>query len=216
MKKLEAVKDGNGNIIITEDSFDYLLLCLDNQKFIQNTPHSQKIIDEYNNECRKILHQKYIFETCEDDYFLYKRYKYQDNITPWSVDDLAKVYELFKETKMVYKNIKKIKPLNNDLYKDGDSPCVDENGWIILEQENRPWLIERPLRYDNQYLTISEDGQTNRPWKKEEIIQICNKFNSYEYREKDYYKEELWKDQLSKMNPNIIEQYIRKLKIQNL
>ena len=34
MVKLNAYKDGVGNIIITEDSFDYLLNSLDNQKYI--------------------------------------------------------------------------------------------------------------------------------------------------------------------------------------
>lgn len=29
--------------------------------------------------------------------------------------------------------------------------------------------IERPIRYDNLYVTISEDGVNNRPWKKEEL-----------------------------------------------
>jgi len=36
MIKIEAKKDGKGNIIITEDSFEMLLACIDNQKFINN------------------------------------------------------------------------------------------------------------------------------------------------------------------------------------
>jgi hypothetical protein len=46
-----------------------------------------------------------------------------------------------------------------------------------VEPEPRPWLIERTLRYDCEYLTISEDGKKNRPWKKEEIDNIRKLFN---------------------------------------
>jgi len=36
----------------------------------------------------------------------------------------------------------------------------------------------RPFRGDNDYLTISENGKTNRPWKLEEIEQIKKLFNN--------------------------------------
>ena len=221
MVKLDIIKDGLGNIVITEDSFDFLLACLDNQKFIQviqgAPPENQIIIDNYNRECRKILHQKYIFETCEDDYFLFKRYKYQDKITSWSGDDVAKVYELFKDTRIEYKEPENLKPITNEEYKDGDEPLgVDENGWIICEPEPTPWLIERAIRHDGEYLTISEDGKINRPWKKDEIENIRDIFNGCEIKENGYYKEELWKDQLSKMDIFIVEKYLRKIKLQKL
>ena len=45
MVKLEARKE-NGNIIISEDSFEHLLSCLDNQKFVGElrveSPHTDR------------------------------------------------------------------------------------------------------------------------------------------------------------------------------
>lgn len=74
--KVDAHKDGKGNIIITEDSFEMLLGCLDNQKFIYEAPQNgdslsigigeynktqndiQNFIDDFNRECRNILHPR--------------------------------------------------------------------------------------------------------------------------------------------------------------
>lgn len=198
MKKLDAKKDGNGNIIISEDSFEMLLGCLDNQKFIGEAPQNgdsisigekgyyksqadiQAVIDEYNRECRKVLHQKYVFSTKEDDYFLLKKYEHQDNITPWSGNDVGLVYELFKDTRRKYKNTRELLPLDgSEKIMEGTNPIgKDSNGWLAVEIGPEPWLIERPLRYDGDYLTISEDGVNNRPWKKEEIEQIEKIFNN--------------------------------------
>lgn len=216
MMKLDAIKDGLGNIIITEESFEFLLTCLEHQKFkISNV--KQDVIDNYNNECKKILHQKYIFETFNDDYFLFKKYKYQDKIIPWSSQDVSKVYELFKNTEIEYKKPENLKPITNEEYKSGDKPLgVDENGWIVCEPESRPWLIERAMRYDDDYLTISEDGRNNRPWKKEEIKNIQMLFNGLKIEENGYYKEELWIDQLSKMENSVIENYLRKSKLNKI
>lgn len=73
MVKLDARKEGN-YIIIHKDSFEYLLACLDNQKFVHEAPPNgdalvigpekykatqeniQKIIDNFNRQCRSILH----------------------------------------------------------------------------------------------------------------------------------------------------------------
>ena len=212
-----AIKDGNGNIIITEDSFEFLLSCLDNQKF-NPAQQDQTIIDEYNSDCRNILHQRYIFETLSDDYFLTKRYLYQDKIAPWSSNDVSKVYELFKDTKIIREKPKDLRPvMDTDILKDDGVEVlgVTNDGWIVADIDER-WLIERPLRYDNDYLTISEDGSTNRPWKKEEIENISKIFYGYNINKNQYYKEELWKEQLSKMDINIIENFIRKTKIKNL
>ena len=211
MMKLEAIKNGKSEIVITEDSFEFLLSCLDNQKFIQSAPQNQIVIDNYNDECRKILHQKYVFETCEDDYFLFKRYMYQDCITPWSSDDVGKVYELYKDTKIIYKKPKKLFSIVDDDNDDDEPMAVDPKK--AVGPEDSPWLIERSIRHDNEYLTISEDGIKNRPWKKYEIEKINKLFNNDKIKEKNYYKEELWNDQLSKMDINVIEKFIRKAKI---
>ena len=215
MVKCNATKDGEGNIIITEDSFDFLLACLANQKFNKGAPpEHQEIIDDYYDQCRKVLHQKYIFETVEDGYFLTKKYLYQDDITPWSGNDVYKVYELFKNTKMEYK---KPEPISNDST-DLHVPEIitSSEGWFATESESRTWVIERAIRYDNSYLTISEDGIKNRPWKREEIEDIQNIFDGLEVKDNGYYKEELWQDQLSKMDNYIIEKYLRKLKLEKL
>lgn len=215
MVKLNAIKDGLGNIIISENSFEYLLNCLDNQKFAP-TQDMQNYIDFYNIECRTILHQEYIFETLEDGYFLTKRYRYQDKITRWSGNDVGKVYELFKDTRIEWEKPKNLKPITNESYIFGDEPLgITEDGWIILDPEPQPWLIERALRYDGDYLTISEDGKTNRPWKKEEIENIRKIFNGHT-EQIHYDVTELWRLQLEKMNISVIEQYLRKLKLKKL
>ncbi len=61
--KLKAVKE-NGNIIISEDSFEHLLNCLDNQKFMslpdvqsdRTIESMQDPIDDFNRQCRNLLH----------------------------------------------------------------------------------------------------------------------------------------------------------------
>lgn len=67
MVKLDATKE-NGFIIISEDSFEHLLNCLDNQKFIreinadaitcdykQVQNNMQQAIDDFNGQCRNLL-----------------------------------------------------------------------------------------------------------------------------------------------------------------
>lgn len=195
--KLEAIKDGKGNIVISENSFEMLLACLDNQKFIHEAPQNgdsisvgeegykqtqesiQTTIDEYNRACRNILHQKYVFETCDDGFWLTKRYEHQKELTPWSGEDVDKVNEIFKDTRIKWEKPKNLIPLDgSETIKAGTPPIgKTEDGWMVCEPEPRPWLIERPIRYDNDYLTISEDGVTNRPWTAEEIEKIKKLFN---------------------------------------
>jgi hypothetical protein len=192
--KIEAKKDGKGNIVISEDSFEMVLACLDNQKFIGEQPQNgdsisegeddywkiqednQKAIDYYNRECRKILHQKYIFSTDESGYFLIKKYEYQEEITPWTSKDVELIYELFKDTRITYKETRELLPLDGS--KESNQIDTTKDEWIEVEPESRPWLIERPLSYDYDYLTISEDGKYNRLWKQDEIEKITNLFNN--------------------------------------
>ena len=74
MVKLEAKKDGKGNVVISENSFEHLLNCLDNQKFVGEVPPNgdamdmdrdeynnvqidiQNAIDDFNRQCRNLLH----------------------------------------------------------------------------------------------------------------------------------------------------------------
>ena len=74
MVKLEAKKVGKGNVVISEDSFEHLLSCLDNQKFVGEAPPNgdamamdrneynnvqigiQNAIDDFNRQCRNLLH----------------------------------------------------------------------------------------------------------------------------------------------------------------
>jgi len=66
MVKLKATKH-EGNIIISEDSFEHLLNCLDNQKFIREINADattcdyvkvqreiQQAIDDFNSQCREL------------------------------------------------------------------------------------------------------------------------------------------------------------------
>lgn len=196
--KIEAKKDGKGNIVISEDSFEMILACLDNQKFVGELPQNgyllsvgedkyfttqqdiQNVIDSYNRESRKILHQKYVLRTESDGYFLAKKYEHQSEDTEWTGEDVGKVYELFKDTRIVYKKPENLLPLDGtEEIMEGTEPIgKTQDGWFAVEPEPRPWLIERPLRCDYQYLTISEDGKTNRPWKKEEIEKISEILNN--------------------------------------
>lgn len=196
--KIEAKKDGKGNIVISEDSFEMILACLDNQKFVGELPQNgdslsvgednywkgqqdiQNAIDHYNRESRKILHQKYVLRTESDGYFLAKKYEHQSEDTEWTGEDVGKVYELFKDTRIVYKKPENLLSLDeSEEIMEGTEPIgKTQDGWIAVEPEPRPWLIERSLRFDYQYLTISEDGKTNRPWKKEEIEKISEILNN--------------------------------------
>lgn len=147
--KLNAKKDGKGNVIITEDSFEMLLACLDNQKFVHEAPQNgdslsvgeevytstqesiQKAIDEYNKAARDILHSKFKYGTTFNGYCLLREYENQNGAIPWSNEDVNKISKLF-------------------------------NGK----------LIERSLPYDNMYLTIADGGEQDRQWTNEEIEKI--------------------------------------------
>lgn len=197
MIKLEAKKDGKGNIVITENSFEMLLACLDNQKFVGEAPQNgdslatgeeqykltqkdiQNTIDEYNRECRNILHQKLIIVVSEDGYYLVKSYDSQDDLIDWSFDDVLKIRELFKDTEILYKKPDNLLPLDGtESIMDGTNPIgKDERGFIYCEPtEKTPWLIERAIFKSEAYLTISEDGKENRRWKKEELEMIKKAF----------------------------------------
>jgi hypothetical protein len=196
--KIDAKKDGKGNIVISEESFDMLLACLDNQKFVGEQPQNgdslsvgvdeylkgqqdiQSTIDHYNRECRKILHQKYVLRTESDGFFLAKKYEHQQEDTEWSGEDVGLVYELFKDTRIIYNEKIDLLPLDgSEVIMEGTEPIgKDKDGWFIIEPEPRPWLIERVMRYDGIYLTISEDGKKNRPWKEDEILKISEILNN--------------------------------------
>jgi hypothetical protein len=198
MRKIEAKKDGKGNIVISEDSFGMVLACLDNQKFVGEQPQNgdslsvgkdeywkgqqdiQDTIDHYNRECRKILHQKYVLRTESDGYFLAKKYEHQTEDTEWTGEDVGLAYELFKDTRIIYNEIRDLLPLDGSeqIMEGAEAIEKDMDGWMPCVPEPSPWLIERSLRYDYAFLTISENGKTNRPWKPEEIIQIEHILNN--------------------------------------
>ena len=117
---INARKDGQGNIIITEESFKQLLDSAD-----------------IKDECLKILNEKYVFDTIEKGYYLTKRYEFQCDVTPWSGDDVGKVYDLFKNTRIEYEEPKNLKPVTNECIKGGTKPLgVDEHGWIVCEPDH--------------------------------------------------------------------------------
>ena len=199
MKKVEAFKDGKGNIVITEDSFEMVLACLDNQKFVGEGPcngdslsigkeeyyktqqNIQDTIDKYNRECRKILHQKLVFELKEDDYYLTKRYEFQDKIIGWSWVDALKIRDSVFKDSVINKEFKipeNLKPITKDtpIMKGTEPLGINEEGFVVCKPDPQPWLIERNVFTDEGHLTISEDGKNNRPWKKSEVEQIKNLF----------------------------------------
>ncbi len=67
--KLNATKK-DGFVIVSENSFEHLLNCLDNQKFIREInadattcdykkvqEENQKAIDDFNSQCRRLLNK---------------------------------------------------------------------------------------------------------------------------------------------------------------
>jgi hypothetical protein len=69
MVTLDAYLSGN-DVVISKDSFEHLLACLDNQKFVREInadaltcdyravqKETQTAIDDFNKQCRKLLHQ---------------------------------------------------------------------------------------------------------------------------------------------------------------
>lgn len=86
MVKLDAFKDGD-RISISEGSFEHLLNCLDNQKFVHNInadsltcdyrrvqKETQAAIDDFNRQCRALLHdsesddsQEFMYAGCAKD-----------------------------------------------------------------------------------------------------------------------------------------------------
>ncbi len=195
MKKIEAIKDGTGNIIISENSFKTLLAYLDIQKNVHETRHgryvgeeqyksaqqdTQNTIDEYSTACKKILHQKYVLETNNDEYWLSKRYEHQKELTPWSNKDISVVNELFKDTRIKWEKPENLRPIpEGAITMSGTNPIgMDENDFFVCEPEPTPWLIEAPMRRNGEYLTISEDGKINRPWEFNEIERVGWALNS--------------------------------------
>lgn len=153
---VEAKKDGLGNVIITENSFEMLLACLDNQKFVCEAPQNgdsiavgeeqykqtqqsiQATIDEYNRASRDILHQKLLIDVDkEEKIFLIKKYELQEQYIPWNSDEIIKIKSLFNES----------------------------------------FHIERNVFYGEVFLSISEDGKANRTWNDSEIYDIQKLFN---------------------------------------
>jgi len=182
--KVDAIKDGKGNIVISEYSFEMLLNCLDKQKFIgelseDQRSENQSVIDDYNRRCRDILNQKYVFGVTHDELSLYKRYEQQDENTEWTGNDVGLVYELFKDTVIKHEKSTDLLPLDgSEPLKEGSKPIgKTKGGWIAVEPEPGPWLIERAMRYENEFLTISEDGFKNRPWAQKEVENITKLFN---------------------------------------
>lgn len=174
---IDAIKDGEGNIIISEESFrevaDTLGLI---SSVLESTIKSSRLmidsadINDGYIHMNSILNQKYEFELLEDGYFLAKKFPLQSGYIPWNGIDAHKVRELFKDTKLVRDSEPEI-PLSSE--SSDEAPFAGDNP----EPTIGPWLIERSSRTDYIYLTISENGRTNRPWTLDELEQVKNQFN---------------------------------------
>ena len=113
MVKLNAYKDGKGNVIITEDSFDYLLNCLDNQKFIyefsciKNTiqEENQEIIDNFNTQCREVQYAKIEVVPSKNHWLLRKRFKNSDVDVMWQLEDVYKIIDILEIKSMIERSL---------------------------------------------------------------------------------------------------------------
>lgn len=127
MVKLEAKKDGNGNIIITEDSFEYLLNCLDNQKFIAGQPEeNQHIIDDFNSQCRDILNQHIVIDIKHYGLSLCKKYDKQDDLIKWLPEDVYLIDKILSSDTKLYI----------------ECPLMYDSDYLTISVDhinNRPW-----------------------------------------------------------------------------
>lgn len=116
MKKIEAYKNEYGDIVVSRDSFEMLLSCLDNQKFINNPVlngdylstskedryktqrEMQETIDFYNTSFRDILHDQYEVSVDKNQRSLRKKFaKTSQSYLPWTSFDLDKIQKHFTE-----------------------------------------------------------------------------------------------------------------------
>ena len=162
MITLNAFKDGQGHVVVSEDSFEMILACLDNQKFVNSPPMNgdsvaegpdayyakqqeiQETIDAYNRQCRDILHAPFDIYQDEHGYWLFKRYKGGKNL-PWTPEERDLVGSKFPDT----------------------------------------FLIERPLSSDDYGLTISEDRHENRLWTDDEVKMVNEVITAHHTRNRE-------------------------------
>lgn len=154
----DIYKDGKGNIIVSEDFFSILIGNIDSQ--------------QVSNYCRSILYQPIVIETKSENYYLTKRYSHQSDLISWyEGEEIAIVNELFKDT--VLKRPKRIHKATQDYFEYlDDLEKMEILCCQAIEQQPEPFHIETSFKSDGEYLTISEDGQNNRPWTEEEINKI--------------------------------------------
>lgn len=65
MVKFEGVQ-WKGFVLMTEDSFEHLLNCLDNQRSVSGG-EAQEAIDDYGRQCRRCLHEGIDIDKTIDD-----------------------------------------------------------------------------------------------------------------------------------------------------
>lgn len=161
--KQKLFKNGDGTITIDSSFFSTIICDLKTESLI--------------NYCSAINNQQLMIETRNDNFYLTKRYTHQNELLSWYDGyELIKIKELFNGTKL-----KAIEEDNRKTERYGEGAieiqgnsvnyCYMEYKEICLPK-NEPWHIETAFRSEGKYLTISEDGINNRPWKEEEIKMI--------------------------------------------
>lgn len=161
---MNIIKNGDGTYTINEEDFEKIFLNINNNI-------------ELKRELLAIIEQKVNIFTISDNYYLCKSYDY-DKYLEWTVEDINKIKELFKDTERIVELPDDLEPLDGTediMY--GTEPIGKKGGFLYCKPQKEPWLIERTLHSDGTYLTISEDGSYNRPWKEEEIKKIQELFN---------------------------------------
>lgn len=160
---MNIIKNGDGTYTINEEDFEKIFLNINN-----------KI--ELKRELLAIIEQKVNIFTISDDYYLCKSFDF-NTYCEWTVEDINKIKELFKHTERIGKLPDDLEPLDGtEDIMEGTNPVGKKDGWLYCKPEKENWLIERTLFSDGTYLTISEDGSYNRPWKEEEINKIQELF----------------------------------------
>jgi hypothetical protein len=110
----------------------------------------QKAIDDFNRQCRKVLHQKQIVNVSDDGFWLTRRYEHQEELTPWDDKSVLSIKEALEDTEHLISRVAfrseeelsimsperdKCRPWSRD---EVDIIRMALNGWIQHQDQDLP------------------------------------------------------------------------------
>jgi len=184
MIKIEVKKDNKGNIVLSQDSFEMILMCLANQKFLKENPpngeafslgkekydfiqeNMQNEIDNCYKQCIDFLHKKILIVIEQDGCALTKKYENDNSILEWTKKDIEKIKNIIDNN--YYNQQLLMSPGITTMF-------IDDHTEILKHKNSKEHQNVIAENYKGQ-LTISDNGNFYRAWKKEEIDAIKNLF----------------------------------------